>query len=199
MLLERGNPELQDRVEILRFDSRTVLVVADGAGGISGGAQAADFFVRSVRDVAAELTNAEDCGQLLLALDQKIAEATDCGETTGIVVVVRSDGLFGANVGDSAAWLFTTDGKQELTGGRPRKPFLGTAATSPHQFVRTSSQGMIVVATDGLWKYTSLELIEQRVMTGNPRNLAEELADLVRLNSGAFPDDIAIVTCRITI
>ena len=55
-----------------------------------------------------------------------------------------------------------------------------------------------VVATDGLWKYTSPELIEQRVRAGNPEHLAAELAELVRLCSGAFPDDIAIATCRIT-
>ena len=66
----------------------------------------------------------------LQVLDRRIAEATDCGETTGIVVVLRSDGLLGANVGDSAAWLFTSDGKQELTRGAPRKPFLGSGATS---------------------------------------------------------------------
>src|SRR6266568_4790546 len=74
MFLERGNPELQDRVEILRFENRTVFVVAEGAGGISGGAQPADLFVRSVRDVATELANAEVSGQLLRSLDQKIAK-----------------------------------------------------------------------------------------------------------------------------
>jgi len=67
----------------------------------------------------------------------------------------------------------------------------------PHEFVRNSSEGTLVVATDGLWKYTSLELIEQKVRTGNAESLAKELAGLVRLRSGTFPDDIAVATCRI--
>ena len=46
MFLEQGNPELQDRVDIVRFDDKTVFIVGDGAGGRSGAAQAAEFFVR---------------------------------------------------------------------------------------------------------------------------------------------------------
>ena len=38
--------------------------------------------------------------------------------------------------------------------------------------------------------------IEQKVRAGNPERLAAELADLVRLCSRTFPDDIAIATGR---
>jgi PPM family protein phosphatase len=178
MFLERGNPEMQDRAEIIALDNRTMFVVADGAGGISGGAQAADLFVRSVREAAPGLASEEGCCQWLHFLDHKIAEANDCGETTGIVVMVRSDGLFGASVGDSAAWLFTPDSKQELTAGQSRKPFLGTGVAYPREFVCNSNQGTLVVATDGLWKYNNLESIEKKVRTGHPENLAGELAEL---------------------
>lgn len=193
--LERGNPELQDRVEILHFDKQTVLILADGSGGRSGAAQAAEFLVRSVRDVAANLTGPEDCFQALYGVDQRIENATDCGETTGVIIVVCSGVVFGANVGDSAAWLFSPEANEELS--RVRKPYLGTGVAAPHQFARNLSQGTLVAATDGLWKYTSLESIEKRVRTGKPDRLAAELAELVRLRSGAFPDDIAIATCQI--
>src|SRR5438552_16822806 len=73
LYMERGHSELQDRVEILRLDTRTVFIVADGADGISGGTQAAGLLIRSVRDAAAELTNSEDCGQLLQALAGLVA------------------------------------------------------------------------------------------------------------------------------
>lgn len=46
--IEKGNPELQDRVLVLSSGARTVIAVADGAGGISGGAQAAEMFVRTI-------------------------------------------------------------------------------------------------------------------------------------------------------
>jgi hypothetical protein len=55
------------------------------------------------------------------------------------------------------------------------------------------AEGTLVIATDGLWKYTSLESIEQRVRHGG-----EELAALVRLPSGTFQDDVAVLTCRFT-
>jgi serine/threonine protein phosphatase PrpC len=193
--LERGNPELQDRVEILHFHYQTVFIVADGAGGRSGAAEAAELMIRCVREAAADLGRAEDCFRLLNQMDQRIEQATECGETTGVIVVVSSDALFGANVGDSAAWLFTPDSKEELT--RVRKPYLGTGVAAPHQFARQLSQGTLVVASDGLWKYTSLDLIEQKMRMGNPERLAGELGELVRLRSGAFPDDVSIATCRI--
>jgi serine/threonine protein phosphatase PrpC len=187
---------LQDRAKILRIGDRIVFIVADGSGGRSGAAEAAELFIHSVCEVAENLTAAQDCFRLLCELDQKIAQANNCGETTGAVVVVSSGELFGANVGDSAAWLFTQDGKQELS--RLRKPYLGTGVAAPHQFTSKASSGTLVVATDGLWKYTSLELIEGKARTGKPESLAGELAELVRLRSGAFSDDIAIATCRIT-
>jgi serine/threonine protein phosphatase PrpC len=128
-------------------------------------------------------------------MDQNMTREKGCGETTGVIAVFFHDEILGANVGDSAAWLFTPDGKEELT--CVRKPYLGTGVAAPHQFGRKVSDGTVVVASDGLWKYTSLELIEQAVRSGNPEHLASDLASLVRLRSGAFPDDIAIVTCRI--
>jgi serine/threonine protein phosphatase PrpC len=192
--IERGNPELQDRLEVFRFGNRVVLIVADGSGGRSGAAEAAEFVIRSTRNIAASLTDATACFRLLLELEQKIAQATECGETTGVILGVSPDEIFGANVGDSAVWLFTPSDKEELS--RVRKPYLGTGVASPHQFARKSTEATLVVASDGLWKYTSLELIEQKVRTENPTRLAESLGNLVRLRSGSMPDDVAIATCR---
>lgn len=48
---------------------RIALAVADGAGGTSGGAEAADVVIRSVQSVAAERVNAEACARLLRTLD----------------------------------------------------------------------------------------------------------------------------------
>ncbi len=194
--MERGNPELQDRVEILRFGDKSVIILADGVGGRSGGAEAAEFVIRVARIVAIKLSSSDDCLSFLRELDQEIFRSDVCGETTGVIVVVSSREIFGANVGDSAAWLFTPDGKMELS--YIRKPYLGTGVAVPHQFARKSGPGTIVVASDGLWKYTSLELIEQKVRTTNPDRLATELGALVRLRSGTFPDDIGIATCQLT-
>lgn len=195
IFVERGNLELQDRAEILRFGDRTIIVVADGSGGRSGAGLAAEFVVSSTRQNAANLNGLQDCLRMLYELDQKIAKAADCGETTAVIVVLSPDEVSGANVGDSAAWLFTSDGKEELT--RVCKPYLGSGVAAPHQFTRKINSGTLVAASDGLWKYTSLESIERAVRAGNPERLATQLADLTRLRSGTFQDDIAIATCRI--
>jgi serine/threonine protein phosphatase PrpC len=195
--IEKGNPELQDRLSISSRAARMVIAVADGAGGISGGAQAAELFLQLVEANSAGLQDAESCQRLLQRIDQEISKANDCGETTGIVVVITADGLFGAGVGDSAAWLFSGETQELLTNGQ-RKPFLGSGSAWAVSFSKPAVIGTLVVATDGLWKYASLERIAEKVRTVAPEILAHELAQLVRLKSGAFPDDIAIITSHIS-
>jgi hypothetical protein len=105
--------------------------------------------------------------------------------------------LFGAGVGDSAAWLFSGETQELLTNGQ-RKPFLGSGSAWAVPFSKPAVKGTLVAATDGLWKYTSLKKIAEKVRTAAPEFLADELGDLVRLKSGAFPDDIAIITSHIS-
>jgi len=193
-----GNPELQDRAEIYRADNRVLLVIADGAGGISGGAQAAEFLMRVVRESVASLATPEACGQLLSQIDQGLLDARDCGETTGLLAIVEPGRVFGASVGDSIAWMFSSNGRVELTGGQRRKPFLGSGGAFCCPFSSAMRDGTIVVATDGLWKYTGLESIEKIVRAAGSASLANKLSELVRLRSGTFADDVAIVTCLVS-
>lgn len=198
IILQPGNPECQDRAEILTPGERTILVLADGAGGISGGAQAADRFLQLVQASADHLKTAEDCVQLLARVDQELARREECGETTGIIAIIDPNRIFGASVGDSAAWFFANDGHGELTRGQHRKPLLGTGEIAPARpFDWASEDGTVVVASDGLWNYASLEAILSRVRSRGTADLAVRLAELVRLQSGAFPDDVAIITCNI--
>jgi len=195
--IHRGNVELQDRAEILDIAGQRIFVIADGAGGISGGTEAAEWLMKRVREVGS-LKDSRECCRLLDEIDQKLNQSADCGETTGIIVVAGDTRLFGASVGDSAAWFFFFDGKEELTRGQTRKPLLGSGASLPHSFVRALANGILVIATDGLWKYANLDLIEQRVRNSPADVLASQLAELARLRSGGFPDDIAIITCEFT-
>ena len=62
IVVHAGNPELQDRAAIFEIGHRVVFALADGAGGIAGGALAAEFFTRIVRESAASLTTpASNC------------------------------------------------------------------------------------------------------------------------------------------
>ena len=193
--IAQGNPELQDRFDVIDFDTSRALVVADGVGGRSGAAEAAEFVIRTTRAVSNRLSDGASCVNLLREMDQRLAGAQDGGETTAVIVIVGSNKIYGANVGDSTAWFFAQSGSEELT--RARKPYLGTGAALPHKFEHTLIEGTIVVASDGLWKYTDLKLITEKVRTEEPKKLAVALGDLVRLRSSAFQDDIAVVTCHI--
>jgi serine/threonine protein phosphatase PrpC len=194
--IRAGNLELQDRAAIVPVDDRVLFALADGAGGISGGAQAADFLMRAVTESAASLAQPEDCVDLLHKIDRDLIAASECGETTGLIAVIDSERIFGASVGDSLAWAFHANERVELTRGQQRKPFLGCGMAVPRPFATPCHEGTIVLGSDGLWKYTSVEKIEERVRDADAASLAHELSELVRLRSGDFPDDVAIIACR---
>jgi serine/threonine protein phosphatase PrpC len=52
---------------------------------------------------------------------------------------------------------------------------------------------VLLVATDGLFKYAAIDVIA-RVVRASPIGVAaEQLVDLVQLPSGKSPDDVAVV------
>src|SRR5579883_1696204 len=85
---EAGNPENQDRGLVVISDNRQVLVVADGAGGRSGAAEAASMAVEFVRGHAEQLNSTRDCVVLLKEMDSAIARDPVAGETTVTIAVV---------------------------------------------------------------------------------------------------------------
>ena len=187
----------EDRGEIIYLSRGLCLAVGDGAGGMSGGAEAADKFLNAVKQSTASLSTEDSCAALLRSIDSSIDADPSAGETTGVIVIVQFDRIFGASVGDSAAWLFGEQSRHELTRAQTRKPFLGSGGARPQPFVLESQFGTLVVATDGLWKYTSIEAIHKVVKENGSSGLAHKLIELVRLKSGTLPDDICVITCTV--
>ena len=196
-LIVAGNTELQDRVEIFDDADRTIVALADGAGGISGGAEAAELFVRLVAESKSSLLTAESCANLLEKADEQISADAIAGETTGIVLIAQSGRVFGASVGDSEAWLFSSSAEVHLTQSQRRKPMLGSGEAHPGIFTLEGLEGLLLVASDGLWKYTSNEKIRAQVRAGNHDDVLERLVNLVRLRSGALQDDVALAALEL--
>ncbi|HTB85597.1 MAG TPA: PP2C family serine/threonine-protein phosphatase [Candidatus Sulfotelmatobacter sp.] len=195
--IQAGGKELQDRAEILWVGSNLVLVVADGAGGMSGGAEAAQFLVDGIKQRIASIDmNADGLNELLTSLDREMADGGTFGETTGVVVVLSGGGIFGASIGDSGAFVFSKNGVENLTANQTRKPFLGSGRAVSIPFIRESLNGTLLVATDGLLKYTSLEKIASTILAADFDATAGRLVDLVRYQSRALPDDISILLAR---
>lgn len=186
--------ENQDRGFVTAEGGRLVLCVADGAGGRGGAAEAAHMAVEWVRHHAARLHSAESCVALITALDTAMARDLVAGETTCALATVTPHAVYGASVGDSAIWLMPQTGPPEnLTVGQQRRPFVGCGNARPVAFHREAPSGTLLLATDGLLKYTSTECI-LRVCREHPAaDAAQLLIGLVRYASGALPDDVTVI------
>lgn len=189
---ERG----QDRIKVLNDVNRLVFVIADGAGGSSGGAEAAELVIRQTHQHMDSLTSSKDCEKFLSEMDRVVSADKIAGETTAVIVVVSPKMVFGASVGDSGAWILNGSNVDELSQYQKRKPFIGMGGSLPVGFTRDGLEGTLLVATDGLLKYSSREAIAATVEKLNLRELPEALVKLVRYPSGNLPDDIAIGLCR---
>ncbi len=178
----------EDRAEVVVCGDALVVAVADGAGGVSGGAAASDAFAAAVRAKVATQFDPFDIrawSELFVETDALIARSG--GETTAIVVAVAEYGLCGVSVGDSEAWVVANGHADSLTRAQSRVR-LGSGRAKPVSFHRRALEGALVVATDGLFKHASARDIAR----ASPMT-AERLVELPRLASGAYLDDIAVV------
>ncbi len=196
--IEQGGTTCQDRAEIFDLHDRLIIALADGAGGRSGGSEAAEMVCRLVREATftSQLDDAMICAELLGNIDRAVAADIAAGETTAVIAVIRKDEIYGASVGDSGAWwIGTGQPQQDLTHVQRRKPFVGTGVAMAVPFEASVGEGTLLIATDGLLKYTSSERICETVRANDFNVVTEKLIDLVRLKSGALPDDVAVVVC----
>jgi serine/threonine protein phosphatase PrpC len=192
-----------DRVDILVGDGACALVIADGMGGRSGAAAAAQMWIDAVRcgsQDPQQWAESDYWLDLLAATDRAIRDDKNAGETTAVVAVMTARGNVGASVGDSGAWLVTDDSCLDLTKSQIRKPGLGTGMATPIPFYRKQAPAeTLLVATDGLLKYSWPEKICQAVRSVQIRALPKALIDLVRMPSGGLQEDAAVAVARRTV
>lgn len=194
LITEAGNRENQDRGLIISAGIRVVLCIADGAGGRNGGTEAAVMATDFVRQHAARAINAGACVELLRQMDGAIARDNHAGETTCVLAVVTPTEVFGASVGDSGAWLIPATGDWiNLTQAQQRKPFIGAGGVQPIPFWHLATNGSLLMATDGLFKYTSPKQVVTACREHPTDVAARKLIQLVRYPSGALPDDVTII------
>jgi serine/threonine protein phosphatase PrpC len=182
----------EDCVRIIEFDDGVVIVVADGAGGTGAGEQAAETVIREVTDSASLKHDAELWCEILRQTDFRIG----VGESTCVVVARSSKGIVGASVGDSKAWLLENEDLNDLTKDQVRKPLLGSGEAQPVGFKWPSSQGLLLVCTDGFCNYVRRETLLKEILWIDFVVLARQLVEMVRLPSGELWDDIGIVACK---
>jgi serine/threonine protein phosphatase PrpC len=190
-----GESENQDRGAIIETSAGLLLVVADGAGGLSGGKQAVTMAVELVREATNNLRDSNACVMLLQRMDQAIEQDKIAGERTCALAVVTESVIYGASVGDSGVWMINESGFINLTARQSRKPFIGSGVACPIPFDHTQTgKEFVLLATDGLLKYTSPERIMTTCLeSAPPAEIARRLIELVRYQSGALPDDVTVI------
>ena len=190
----------QDRAEVIDFGEGKVFVVADGAGGMSGGALAVDMIVEGARGKVREpvdLFDKDTWGAFLKQLDISLLNFPDAGQAAAVVAAVTPEHIVGASVGDCGALLITKGDRIDLTLKQHKKPFLGSGGAMPVSFESDAQEGRLLVATDGLFRYASLEKIAALSREDTLEAAAKGLVDLVRLPSRRLQDDVALILCEL--
>jgi serine/threonine protein phosphatase PrpC len=190
-----------DRVALIEHQAALVVVVADGVGGVSGGACAAELLVERVRQAVAapgfDAHLATSWVELLTRADLALEADARAGETTGLVLAASERGVVGASCGDSRAWLIAGDGAiDDLTAGQQRKLRLGSGRARPVPFTRPRLDGKLLAATDGLFDYAPPARISDLARGADLDAAAQQLSRLVRLPGGALQDDVGLVLVR---
>lgn len=199
--LEAQEASLQDRARAIEVGDSLVIAVADGAGGLAGSEHAAEAVVREIETLVGRGDSLEDEAtwiDYLEAIDSTILRAGNWGETTAVVLAVTGGEIIGASVGDSEAWLATVDDFRSLTAGQDRRPFLGSGRARPIPFRLAHSGGILIVATDGLFKYAPAWRICEMAVAQPPEVASRSLIDMVRMPNGRLQDDVGLVVCSLT-
>jgi serine/threonine protein phosphatase PrpC len=191
----------EDRAAVVPLPAHggVVIVVADGVGGRPRGGRAAHIAVKRISEAATAVSkplDPETWRDLLFDVDQALNADAEAGETTAVIVAVTAEGIAGASVGDSEAWLVSAAGHSVLTSRQQRKPYLGYGAAIPVGFRPVPLEGTLLVATDGLFKYMDAERIAAAVRGDDLEAAAEAVAEIPRNREGSFYDDLAVVLCR---
>ena len=182
-------------------DSRSkLLVVADGAGGASGAALAAQLVTDVVREIAAQALHPmgpRDIVALLERLDLLLLSNRHAGQSTAVIAQVVEDRLWGASVGDSGAWLVHGRHHIDLTERQQRKWRLGSGLARPVTFGPIPLVGTLLLATDGLLDFATPDRLAAAIDDAHPlSDVAGSLVRRVRLPNGALRDDVGFVLCR---
>jgi serine/threonine protein phosphatase PrpC len=177
----------EDRLLVARRGERnTVCIVCDGAGNGGQGGLAADLAIAELGRIAQD--GFPDWVRVLLSVDQLLKREAQGGETTCVAVDISDHGeCRGASVGDSGAWMLPAGSAvRDLTAHQDRAR-LGSGHAHPLRF-KAQLMGRLVLATDGLFKYTRAADIRTCAARG-----VDALIDSVRLKSGALQDDVAVI------
>ncbi len=101
-----------------------------------------------------------DWFEVLLEFDYELCVGRSNGETTGVIAYIDEEGVRGASVGDSGAWLISASGAMvDMTARQRRRPMLGSGEALPVELETDHRGSRILLASDGLIKYAAADQV----------------------------------------
>jgi hypothetical protein len=184
----------EDRLEVSCCGTRWTVVVADGAGGMSGGAPAARDLADGLAAAGAkaELDSNGWC-QLIEEWDRKLAADASYGETTVVVLQTRGREIWSAVRSSRVDPSISNAPESPTLAPQIRKPLVGSGSARARPIVPCALLGRLLVATDGLLKYVAPARLASIASTGDIRTAVDQLVAAAALPSGNFHDDVALV------
>ena len=90
-LNQPSGQQSQDRVSSLETSDGLYLFLADGAGGVSGGSEAAEAFVRAMEESARRSSDPRTLVAAFRKVDSLLDASRTAGETTGIAICIGEE------------------------------------------------------------------------------------------------------------
>lgn len=186
----------QDRHQLVQLtegpDPVEVAVLADGAGGMAGGVEAADLAISRAIEFCRRFAPTDYVGlsDLVRAVDRAVAADRDAGRTTLGVVIVRPDEVLAVSVGDSEVWAMVGDVPVVLSGRRKHGSnfeigtgfAMGDMAVWPREKLQA-----VVLWTDEAWSAWTGDTVAE-LLGSSPPPQAEAL-----LPAPGHDDDATVV------
>lgn len=174
------------------------LIVADGAGGIPGGARAAERSVGRARGFTESFVGPFDApawSGFLGDLDLSLADDPQCGEAAVLALSVTPTKVIGARVGDVGAWCVSNGRATSLVYGSRGGDRAGSRLAVP-EVIDEPWSGTLVVATDGWWRATDVPRALAEIEALALEDACERLVARVTGPSGERGDDVTVVLVR---
>ena len=138
--------------------SSLTCALADGQGGRSGGAEAAQIAAGECLRAAStfpvsSLLDEATWYPIVNASDEAVCEDDDAGYTTLVGLCVSAGTVCGASCGDSGALLLGGGRERLLTEHQHKDPPVGSSAARPVAFSARLGPGwQLLIVSDGVWK-----------------------------------------------
>ena len=177
-----------------------ILALADGQGGRTGGAEAAQTALKRAVQMALsvpvqKLLSGWFWTQLLLDVDKAVSNSPDAGFTTFVGVAVTEQTIVGVSSGDSQAVLISPTGTAvTLTANQKKNPPVGSQMCHPTPFASPfPANSRLLLMSDGVYKFVPSETIFSKIAELEAKDAIKVIRDLAVGKSGTLYDDFTLV------